>query len=277
MAQDSSATTLPSRLVRTLRVPLAPPIDDPKSRRIVILEMTVVLGVTFALAGYGSILSLVESFLAVAPLNEQTQTLNASASTVSFLDFGWQLARIARLCLWALLPVVVLWHSRIGPAAMGLRLNQGEWKRALSWGVALTAIIGIPGLALYFGAVAAGINSQVEASGLADAWWRVPVLLASAAANAAAEELVVVVYFVLRLRQLGVSVWWAIAASALLRGSYHLYQGLGGGLGNLLMGVVFAMFFLYFRKAWPLIVAHFLLDAVAFVGYALLAPQVSWL
>lgn len=282
MAQDPPGTTIARRFLQTMTSPLAPAIDDPRDRRMVYAEMTVVLGITFALSGYTSILSLVQSLLAAAPLNEQTQTLNASVSSVALLDIGWQLSSIVRLCLWAALPVLVLWHSRIGPnvtvgEALGLRLRGGQWKAALGWGVALTAVIGIPGLALYVGSVAAGINSQVEASGLVDAWWRVPVLLASAGANAAAEELVVVAYLVVRLRQLGVSVWWTIAASALLRASYHLYQGFGGGVGNLLMGALCVVFFLAVRKVWPLIVAHFLLDAFAFIGYAVLAPQVSWL
>ena len=30
-------------------------------------------------------------------------------------------------------------------------------------------------------------------------------------------------------------------------------------------------------RLWPLVIAHFLLDAVAFVGYAALRGQVSWL
>ena len=68
-----------------------------------------------------------------------------------------------------------------------------------------------------------------------------------------------------------------LAASALLRGSYHLYQGFGGGLGNLLMGVVFALWWMRTRRLWPLVLAHTLLDVVAFLGYALLAPHVSWL
>jgi len=31
------------------------------------------------------------------------------------------------------------------------------------------------------------------------------------------------------------------------------------------------------RRLWPLILAHTLLDVAAFLGYAVLAPHVSWL
>ena len=80
-----------------------------------------------------------------------------------------------------------------------------------------------------------------------------------------------------RLRQLGVGRAGSIAASSVLRGSYHLYQGFGAGLGNLVMGVVFGAAYDRWRKLWPLVIAHFLLDVVAFVGYVLLRPHLGFL
>jgi membrane protease YdiL (CAAX protease family) len=68
-----------------------------------------------------------------------------------------------------------------------------------------------------------------------------------------------------------------VVGSALLRGSYHLYQGFGGFLGNAVMGVIFALFFLRFRRLAPLIIAHATIDTVSFVGYAVLHGHVSWL
>jgi membrane protease YdiL (CAAX protease family) len=62
-----------------------------------------------------------------------------------------------------------------------------------------------------------------------------------------------------------------------VRASYHLYQGIGGLLGNLAMGVFFAWLFVRWGRVMPLIVAHALIDIVAFVGYALLEGQVTWL
>ena len=62
----------------------------------------------------------------------------------------------------------------------------------------------------------------------------------------------------------------AVAASALLRGSYHLYQGFGGFIGNTVMGTVFALFFIRFKRVGPLIIAHAVLDSIAFIGYAFL-------
>ena len=82
---------------------------------------------------------------------------------------------------------------------------------------------------------------------------------------------------VARLRQLGWQTAAIVASSALLRGSYHLYQGFGGFLGNAAMGVVFALFFMRFRRVGPLVIAHTVLDAVAFVGYALFAKHLAFL
>lgn len=65
--------------------------------------------------------------------------------------------------------------------------------------------------------------------------------------------------------------------SALIRGAYHLYQGFGGFLGNLVMGLVFGLVYRRTGRVGPLIVAHTLLDVVAFVGYALLRGHLSWL
>jgi membrane protease YdiL (CAAX protease family) len=59
----------------------------------------------------------------------------------------------------------------------------------------------------------------------------------------------------------------AISASALLRGTYHLYQGWGGFLGNLAMGALFGYVFVRARRTWPLVIAHFLLDVAAALGY----------
>ena len=74
-------------------------------------------------------------------------------------------------------------------------------------------------------------------------------------------------YLVHRLGQLGWSPWKAVGASAILRGSYHLYQGLGGFVGNVVMGLLFARLYQRWGRVMPLIIAHTIIDSVAFVGY----------
>lgn len=250
-------------------------VTDPRTRRLLIYELVVVLLVTFGLSGLHSILDLVSALLAPDGLADQSATLNASRSDHAWLDLAYQLLGVVRLLAWSLLPLVLLAHTGIGPRAVGL--VRDRIGRQVGWALALTAVIGIPGLALYLGAVASGVNLQVAASGLTETWWRPFVLVLSAAGNGAAEEILVVGYLLVRLRQLGVPPAVALLGTALLRGSYHLYQGFGGGLGNLVMGLVFALWWMRTRRLWPLVLAHTLLDVVAFVGYALLAPHVAWL
>ena len=145
----------------------------------------------------------------------------------------------------------------------------------LGAGTTLAALIGIPGLAFYLAMRALGLNTTVIPEALPWDWWTVPVLVLAAAQNAFLEEVVVVGYLVPRLRELSWGVGAAVAATALLRGSYHLYQGFGGFLGNVVMGIVFALFYLRFQRVTPLILAHTLLDTVAFVGYALLHTHLT--
>lgn len=84
-------------------------------------------------------------------------------------------------------------------------------------------------------------------------------------------------YLFTRWAQAGWSWGTVLVVSALVRGSYHLYQGFGGFVGNVAMGLILGLVFLRTRRVMPLVVAHTLLDVVAFVGYAVLAPRVGWL
>ena len=103
------------------------------------------------------------------------------------------------------------------------------------------------------------------------------MLVLVAFANGFAEEVVVVGYLITRLRQLGLSPPKAVVLSSLLRGLYHLYQGFGAGLGNVAMGLVFGYAWCRTGRLWPLVIAHGIIDTVAYVGYVLLAGHVDWL
>jgi membrane protease YdiL (CAAX protease family) len=123
------------------------------------------------------------------------------------------------------------------------------------------------GLGLYLGAIALNINRFVVPVPPEGHWWTVPVLVLGALQNGLLEETVVVGYLIHRLEQLGWAPLWALAASTALRASYHLYQGWGGFAGNLLLGVFFGWLFLRWRKVWPLVFAHFAVDALAGLAY----------
>ncbi|MGK8468359.1 CPBP family intramembrane glutamic endopeptidase [Nocardia cyriacigeorgica] len=239
------------------------------------LEILVVLGVTFGLSGLNATLSLVESALAPGGVDEQTVALNASRSTQSTIDLLFQLLGVLRLTAWAGLGLYLLWRSGLGPRAIGLA--RARWRPDGLHGLVLAAVIGLPGLALYLIAHAAGVSVTIVPSALDEHWWRLPALILSACANSAAEEIIVVAYLITRLRALGWSDNRSLLASALLRGSYHLYQGLGGGLGNIVMGLIFGRYWQRTGRLWPLVIAHAVIDAVAYIGYTVLRGRVGWL
>lgn len=237
------------------------------------LEVTVVLAVTYGLSAVTAILDLSDSLL--RNLSAQRIELNPRRSYFDLIDLGLNAAWAAQLIAWGGLAAYLLWRTGFGPARIGL--GRFGWRTDLLGGVGLAALIGIPGLVLYLLARGLGINAAVIPATLNDTWWRGPMLTVIAFANGWAEEVIVVGYLLTRLRQLRVAPPVALLASALLRGTYHLYQGFGAGLGNFAMGLVFGYVWSRTGRLWPLIVAHGLIDTVAFVGYALLGDKLGWL
>ncbi len=250
-------------------------VTDPGQRRALAVEIVLVLAVTLGLSGLRSLLSLLDALLAPGSLADQSVAINAPVRKAELLDLAYQLTGVIQLLAWGALGGYLLWRSGISLRSLGLDRRCPGRDAGLS--VGLATVIGVPGLGLYLLARAAGLNLTVLPSALADTWWRVPVLLALAVANAVAEELLVVGYLITRLRQLGSGAGAAVLASAVLRGSYHLYQGLGGFVGNLVMGLVFAATWQRTRRLSALVIAHTLIDVIAFVGYALLRGRLTWL
>ncbi len=162
-----------------------------------------------------------------------------------------------------------------GPSALGLDATQPG--RDIARGAVLAAVIGGSGLALYLAAFHLGISLNVVPETLPNVWWRIPVLILDAAQNGILEEILVLGYLLRRLDQLGWTPWKAIALAAVVRGSYHLYQGFGGFIGNAILGVIFGVLYKRWGRVTPMIIAHTLIDTGAFVGYAFLHGHVSWL
>lgn len=239
-------------------------------------EIAIVLLLSLGQSAVYSIVSLTAKLTADKPLAQQTATLNPTVSPRPYLDLTYQLLGIVFALIPVALALFLLYRDRIRPRDLGI--DHRRPAHDLGWGAGLAAGIGIPGLLLVWGALQLGINAQIVPSGLQPYWWAVPVLILAAVQNSVLEEVIVVGYLTTRLRALSMSPVWIIAASAVLRGSYHLYQGFGAFLGNAVMGVVFALFYLRTKRVMPLIVAHSILDIVAFVGYALLpAAWLTWL
>ncbi|MHA6791980.1 CPBP family intramembrane glutamic endopeptidase [Pseudonocardia bannensis] len=252
-----------------------PVILDPAQRRLVVLEILVVLTVTVGLSAMRSALSLLDALLSPVPLAEQQVALNAPAARADLVDLALQLTRVLQLVGWGALGAYLLLRAGFGLRAIGL--DRSRPRHDVLGAMGLAALIGIPGLGLYLTARALGVSVTIAPSLLDDTWWRLPVLTLSAAANGWAEEVVMVGYLITRLGQLGWSENRSLLASASLRASYHLYQGLGGFVGNLVMGLVFGRIWQRTNRLWVLIGAHTLIDVVAFTGYALLRGHLAWL
>lgn len=257
------------------RVPSWPAPASDRERFAIRVEIAIVLVITFGASGLGAALSLLESALSPGGVSGQQVALNPSRAAQSTIDLLLQLLSATRLVAWGALGLYLLWRSGIGPRVLGLA--RIRLRGDMVPGLVLAAVIGLPGLGLYLVAHALGLSVTIVPSSLHDHWWRLPVLVLSAIANAVAEEIVVVGYLITRLRALGWTENRSLAASALLRGSYHLYQGLGGGLGNLVMGVIFGRYWQRTGRLWPLILAHATIDSVAYIGYTALHGHVSWL
>lgn len=243
---------------------------------LIVAEILIVLALSLGRSGIYSIVSFAADLTSGAPLAAQTAVLNSSlAPDRPLLDLVRQVLRIG----FALAPVALVWYllTRSGEGLRAIGIDLGQVGRDLRRGIALAALVGGIGLLGYLAAHNAGVNLTVVAQALPETWWRWPVLLSAAWQNAAVEEIIVLGFVMRRLTQLGWRIGPTIAGSALLRGSYHLYQGVGGSLGNVAMGVLFGWLFARWGRVMPFLIAHALIDIVAFVGYALLAGRVDWL
>jgi membrane protease YdiL (CAAX protease family) len=245
------------------------------SPRMLRWEIFTVFALSLGASGLNALLSLIGSLLARQSLGSQQALLVGSLSSNNWLDLVLQLVAIAE----DLMPVVLVFYlmARSGepPSVMGL--DAREPARDLIRGAALAAVIGGAGLGLYLAAYHLGVELNVVPESLPAVWWRIPVLLLSAAHDGILEEVLVIGYLLRRLDQLGWTPWKAIVVAAVLRGSYHLYQGVGAFIGNAIMGLIFGYLYRRWGRVTPLIVAHTLIDAVTFVGYAALVGKVSWL
>ncbi len=243
---------------------------DPATRARLWWEIGIVLAVTVGQSALYSLLSLVRASLRTTPIGQQQTQLNPNRDAEILWNVLYQFLGIVFALALVALVVYLMWE----PGQNALRrigLDFTRFGGDLGRGILLAAVIGIPGLGLYAVSRLLGLNVAVVASPLDAAWWTVPLLLLAAVRAGLTEEVIFIAYLFDRLRRLGWS-WWAIILStAALRGAYHAYQGVGAIVGNFVMGVVFGWCYRRWGRVMPLVIAHTLLDIVAFVGYPLAA------
>lgn len=231
-------------------------------------EIALVLALSVGRSALYSVLSLVQALTREQSLGEQSTSLNPGANAQDFWDVLYQFLGQ----FFALAPIALAIYFLWEPGRSAFRrigLDFRRFGRDLGGGVLLVAVIGIPGLGLYAAGRAMGITLQVDASPLDPSWWTIPLLLLAAVRAGLTEEVVFIGYLFDRLRRLGWSTWTIILSTAALRGAYHAYQGFGAIVGNIAMGIVFGWVYQRWGRVMPLVIAHTLIDVIAFIGYPL--------
>ena len=247
---------------------------SPVSRKLVSVEVLIVLGLSLGQSAVYSVVNLIDK-MTRAPLGSQTTTLNNPLNQREYFDLTYQLLDI----LFALVPVMLvlylLWRLPGGNPFTRLGFDAAKPLKDLGWGGGLFLAMGLGTLGVYAVGRALGVTTIIVPAALDEYWWTIPVLVLSAIRHGILEEVVVVGYLFERLGRLGWGTWRIIVASAVLRGSYHLYQGIGPFIGNVAMGIVFGYVYSKKGRVMPLVIAHALLDTAGFVGYALLGSSIG--
>jgi len=226
----------------------------------------IVLGLSLGASAAYSVVSIVNRVTRDIPLADQTASLNTALSPRPTFDLIYQLMGI----FFDLVPVALvgflLWQTT-RPHLGRLGIDFTKPARDTLSGLGLALVVGIAGIAIYLLGRTLGITVQVVPSPLDTFWWTVPVLLLSAARAGITEEVIMLGYLFARLRDLGWGRWQIIIVSALVRGTYHLYQGFGAFIANVLMGLLFGWLYSKYGRVLPFVIAHFIINAVIFVGY----------
>lgn len=242
-------------------------------RRTLKIEIALVMALCLGQSAVYSIISFADK-VTKAPLSEQTTSMNNPLNTREYFDLTYQLLDI----VFALVPVLLalyLMKRSTGTTASMIGFDLRKPGRDTLLGTGLFLAMGLGTLGVYAAGRALGITTALSTANLGDYWWSVPVLMLSAARHAVLEEVIMLGFLFTYARKLKLGLWTTILASALIRGSYHLYQGIGPMIGNVVMGVVFGWVYHRYGRVMPLVIAHFLLDAIGFVGYLLLGPAIG--
>jgi membrane protease YdiL (CAAX protease family) len=232
-------------------------------------EIAIVLGLSLGASAVYSVIAIINRLTREQALADQTASINTSLSARPTFDLIYQILGVSFALVPVALVLFLLWDAtRPGLGKLHRFGIDGErpW-RDFGAGVALAALIGLPGIGVYLGGRALGLTVNVIPTALDTYWWTIPVLILAAMRAGIVEEVIVVGYLFARLRDLGWGFWQIIITSALLRGTYHLYQGIGSFIGNIAMGIVFGWLYVRFGRLLPLVIAHILIDAAVFIGY----------
>ena len=173
-----------------------------------------------------------------------------------------------------LVVLLLLLRFLCGESFGDLNLKRARWWQDVMGGIALAALT--LGTQYLLGPVIEKVLPREPQSGLGDVMsglvrdpWLLALFVGPVLAVGAAgfEELT---------RMFLLSRWWKIApgtggrwlgvlVSAVLFGLAHLYQGPGGVANTAISGFILAIVYLRFGRIWPLIISHYLHDALQIV------------
>lgn len=255
--------------------------------------MLVVVALSLGESGVYAVVRLLD-LLSRGPLADAQARLNVSANERPWFDLTYQLLGIGFALVPVALALLLLSRDRLLPGGSGLppvltRLGVAGGRAAgrdLGRGALLFLLIGAGTLVIYAAGRGLGLTAQISTDNLGAHWWTVPVLVLAAVKNGLLEEVLLMGYLRIRLAAAGWSPWTIIVSLAVLRGSYHLYQGVGPFVGNVAMGLLFGWCALRWERAragagvagaggasarpgsavMPFVWAHIIIDVVGFTA-----------
>jgi membrane protease YdiL (CAAX protease family) len=228
-------------------------------------ELWLVVMLSLGASAIYSLLSLLRKVTSEEGLAGSTTVINRPLAELPWLDL---ISQVASLTL-SLVPVLLaLYFLRQDGISLGI---VPRWRDVLH-ALGLAAAIGIPGIGLYLAALELGLTSRIVTSTLEDQFWAIPVLLLAALRAGLLEEIIAVGFFMKKVKLISpaITITVLIVLSAAFRASYHLYQGYSAFVGNFVMGLAFAYYFHKTGRVAPLIIAHTVMNSVAFIGAPLL-------
>ncbi len=198
------------------------------------VEFAIVILVAFGLFAYAAIISW---------------SMGLRTEVITSADLSW----LAAYELFAFLIIAAFLRAR--------QWKLSDFHPRVSWKLTGAGVLLTLGILVYSTVVVAGLGPWYEFPPIDTSQLGFGTVLLFSVVNGIYEETFVVGYVAgCFARQ---STWVAIISSTLIRFSYHIYQGPAAVLFILPMGLVFACVYVKYRRLWPLVLSHIILDVLA--------------
>ncbi len=243
--------------------PAARVLTRPRTRRLLGVELLVVLAMFLLQAGVEAVLALIR----------QAQGTASSYGYLPQVD-GWGFEVVFTVLAGVIVasPAALVWYLLVrngeGPAAIGLDWWRWRTDLALMF-LTFSCVFLLPQLGgglvvrvLHLHGYTLGASSGHQAR-----WLQTFGLIVGGTASGIVEEVVVLGYLVRRLEQRGWATWAVVAVAFASRASYHLYYG-----WNILpiacWALVSILVYRRTRRLWPFIWCHIIWDLTVSLGHS---------